>query len=384
MSASPALVEFAPPDLGDPEIEEVVATLRSGWLSTGPRVRRFERAFAEYVGCPHAVAVSSCTAALHLSLVVAGIGPGDEVVTTPLTFCATANVIVHTGAVPVFADVDPATFNLTPESAAAATTERTRAWLPVDYAGRPVDARAFRREADRRGLVLVEDAAHAVEARSGGVHVGQTADLTCFSFYATKNLTTGEGGMVATASNTWAERIRVLSLHGMTRDAWARYTAGSAARYDVVLPGFKYNMSDLQAAIGLHQLASLERRYARREAIWRRYEAGLAELPIDRPAPAAPGDRHARHLYTILVDERRCGWTRDRLQAALGARGIATSVHFPPLHLHRYYRERWGYRRGMFPVAESVSDRSLSLPLSSAMPDEAVDRVVDALGEILR
>jgi dTDP-4-amino-4,6-dideoxygalactose transaminase len=381
VNTSVAPVDFAPPDLGEREIGEVIAVLRSGWLSTGPRVHQFEQAFADYTGAPHAIAVNSCTAALHLSLLVSGVGPGDEVVTTPLTFCATANVIVHVGATPVFADVDPVTMNLTPESAAAATTSRTRAWLPVHFAGRPIDTAGFRAEARRRRLVLVEDAAHCVEGASGGAKIGTTGDLTCFSFYATKNLTTGEGGMVTTASDEWAERIRISSLHGMTRGAWSRH--GRTGTYDVMLPGFKYNMSDLQAAIGIHQLASLDRRLARREQIWRRYDAALTELPIERPAPVRAGDRHARHLYTILVDETRCRHSRDSLQTALRDSGISTSVHFTALHLHHYYAERFGYRRGMFPVAESISDRTLSLPLSSGMDDDAVARVVDVLHELL-
>ena len=378
------VVDFAPPDLGSAEVEEVVAVLRSGWLSTGPRVERFEEAFARYTGSPYAVAVNSCTAALHLSLLVGGITQGDEVVTTPLTFCATANVIVHTGATPVFADVDPVTMNLTPESAAAVTGPKTRAWLPVHFAGRPVDTVRFWAATRQRGLLLVEDAAHAVEAVSSGSKIGTTADLTCFSFYATKNLTTGEGGMVTTPSREMAERIRLAALHGMSKGAWSRYSHNGSSRYDVLLPGFKYNMPDLAAAVGLHQLASIESRLQRREAIWRRYDAGLTDLPFDRPAPVPARDRHARHLYTILVDERRTGCGRDRLQEALRERGVATSVHFAPVHLHTYYAERFGYRRGMFPVAESIADRTLSLPLSSGMSDAAVDRVIEALHEVLR
>jgi dTDP-4-amino-4,6-dideoxygalactose transaminase len=377
------VVDFAPPDLGEAEIGEVVAALRSGWLSTGPRVQRFEQAFADYVGSPHAVAVNSCTAALHLSLLAAGIGPGDEVVTTPLTFCATANVVIHAGATPVFADVDLTTMNLTPDSAIAATTPRTRAWLPVHFAGRPVDTAGFRAEADRRGVRLIEDAAHCVEGVSGGAKIGTTGDLTCFSFYATKNLTTGEGGMVTTASEEWADGIRVASLHGMTRGAWSRYSHSGTSRYDVVLPGFKYNMSDLQAAIGLHQLASIERRLIRREQIWRRYEEGLASLPVERPSAVPIGDRHARHLYTILIDEEQSGISRDDLRVLLHRSGVSTSVHFAALHLHQYYVERFGYRRGMFPIAEAISDRTLSLPLSSGMTDAAVDRVVEVLHELL-
>jgi dTDP-4-amino-4,6-dideoxygalactose transaminase len=382
MLAAPDVVDFAPPDLGESEIAEVVATLRSGWLSTGPRVARFERDFAAYTGAAHAVAVNSCTAALHLSLLASGVGPGDDVVTTPLTFCATANVIVHSGATPIFADVDPRTHNLTPAAAVAASTERTRAWLPVHFAGRPIDTSGFRQAAASRQVVVIEDAAHCVEGRSGGQPIGTTADFTCFSFYATKNLTTGEGGMVTTASADVADRLRVLSLHGLATGAWARYGPDSRARYAVVAAGFKYNMSDLQAAIGLHQLASLERRHARRASIWSRYDAAFAGLPIERPAPVEGGDRHARHLYTVLIDPTVSGHSRDDVRARLREAGVMTSIHFPALHLEPYYRERFGYRPGMCPVAESVSARTLSLPLSSGLTDAAVHAVIEGVRRI--
>lgn len=373
-------VAFAPPAIGSAEIDEVVAVLRSGWLTTGPRVARFEEAFAAYVGAPHAVAVNSCTAALHLSLLAAGIGPGDEVVTTPLTFCATANVIVHTGATPVFADVDAETMNLTPASAASVLTPRTRAVLPVHFAGRAVDAAGFAALARRSGLSLIDDAAHAVEAVSQGTKVGGgSGDCTCFSFYATKNLTTAEGGMVTTHRADWADRMRMASLHGMTRNAWARYSLNGRAQYDVLEPGFKYNMADLQAAMGLHQLASIDAHLRRREAIWRRYDTALADLPLTRPAPVPAADRHARHLYTILVDPSAGRDGRDALHDALKTRGIATGIHFHAVHLFTYYADRFGLRRGMFPVAESIADRTLSLPLSAAMTDDAVDRVIAAV-----
>ena len=372
-------VPFAPPAIGSEEIDEVVATLESGWLTTGPRVRRFEEAFAAYVGAPHAVAVSSCTAALHLSLLASGAGPGDEVITTPLTFCATANTIVHTGATPVFADIDQKTMNLDPVAAADAVSGRTRALLPVHFAGRPVDALALQPLAARHGLTLIEDAAHAVESVSRVGKIGSTADFTCFSFYATKNLTTGEGGMVTTTSPDRADRLRIASLHGMSRDAWARYLPGARADYDVVMPGFKYNMMDIQAAIGLHQLAALDARLCRREAIWRRYEAALAHLPLTLPASPEPGTRHARHLFTILVDVDVCGLSRDALQKALAERGVSTSVHFRALHLQPFYANRFGLRRGMFPCAEFISDRTLSLPLSAALSDDDVDAVIDAV-----
>lgn len=376
------VVSFAPPSIGQLEIDEVVATMRSGWLSTGPRVREFERAFAEYIGVEHAVAVNSCTAALHLALLASEVGAGDEVITTPLTFCATANVVVHTGATPVFADIDPVTWNLAPAAAAAAVTPRSRAVIPVHYAGRPVDVAGMRAVAARSSLTLIEDAAHAVEAVAAGRKVGTTADFSCFSFYATKNLTTGEGGMLTTSSRDAAAFARVAALHGMSRDAWARYELNGSPHYDVVMPGYKYNMMDLQAAIGLHQLARLGAHLERREAIWQLYDEALAGLPLTRPAPVAVGDRHARHLYTVLV-EPESGWTRDALAAAMAQEGISTSVHFRALHLHPYYAQRFGLVRGMFPNAELVSDRVLSLPLSGGMRLAAAGRVVEVLRRLM-
>jgi len=376
------VVPFAPPAIGQDEIDGVVAALRSGWLSTGPRVQEFEQAFAAYTGASYAVAVNSCTAALHLALLAAGIGPGDEVVTTPLTFCATANVVLHTGATPCFADIDPDTWNLSPRAAEAALTARARGIIPVHYAGRPADVDAFAALGAAHGLTVIEDAAHAVEAVAGGRKIGTTADYTCFSFYATKNLTTGEGGMLTTASDEGARFARIAGLHGMSRDAWARYGPSGSPHYDVVMPGFKYNMMDLQAAIGLQQLSAINRRLAHREAVWRMYDEGLAQLPVRRPAPVAPGDVHGRHLYTILVTPDS-GWTRDELVAALSARGITTSVHFRALHLHPYYAERFGFRRGQFPAAELVSDSVISLPLSGAMSESDALRVVETLRHLV-
>lgn len=379
MSSAPAAaVRFAPPVIGQAEIDEVVATLQSGWLSTGPRVRQFEEAFAAYVGAPHAVALNSCTAALHLALLALDVGAGDEVVTTPLTFCATANVVLHTGATPRFADIDPRTWNLSPQAAAAAVTPRTRVVLPVHFGGRPADVPAFRALADRHGAALVEDAAHAVEAVSAGRKIGATADFTCFSFYATKNLTTGEGGMLTTASDVAAGFVRTASQHGISRDGWSRYGTTGHPHYEVLFPGYKYNMMDLQAAIGLHQLAALETRQARRAAVWAIYDEGLADLPLARPAPVPDGDVHARHLYSVLVTPD-AGWTRDALMAHLSADGIATSLHFQALHLQPYYRERYHFARGMFPEAERVSDQVMSLPLGGGTTDDDAWIVVGAL-----
>jgi dTDP-4-amino-4,6-dideoxygalactose transaminase len=376
-------VPFAPPAIGAAEVAEVVATLESGWLSTGPRVAAFEAQFAEYTGARHAIALNSCTAALHLSLLASGIGAGDEVVTTPLTFCATANSVVHVGATPVFADIDPFTLNLHPSAAAAAVTSRTKALLPVHFAGRPAAMPAFEALARRHGLRLIEDAAHCVEGVAGGRKVGAIGDFTCFSFYATKNLTTGEGGMLTTDDSRAAEFIRSASLHGMSCNAWNRYAPGASSQYDVRMPGFKYNMMDLQAAIGLHQLAGLADRHARRTAIWAEYDAAFGQLPLRLPLAPDAGDVHGRHLYTVLVNPTDAGMTRDELQQRLLNRGIATSIHFRALHLHPYYAERFLLRRGMFPVAEAVSDMTLSLPLSAGMTPASVTRVIEAVHDIL-
>lgn len=371
-------VPFAPPAIGAEEIAEVIATLESGWLSTGPRVRRFEAEFAAYVGAAHAVALNSCTAGLHLALLAAGVGPGDEVITTPLTFCATANVIVHAGATPVFADVDPRTGTLAPAAVEAALSPRTRAVIPVHYGGMPADVLAIRAITQPQGIVMIEDAAHCIEGIARGRKVGAIGDFTCFSFYATKNITTGEGGMLTTASAEAAEWIRTASLHGMTRPAWTRHQIGRPARYDVVLPGFKYNMTDLQAAMGLHQLAQIEVNYARRAAIARAYDEAFADLPLGRFAPPPAGSRHAHHLYMVLVDGR-AGITRDEAAERLAEAGVSTSVHFHPLHLHSYYRDRFGYSRGAFPVAEQLADTVLSLPLSPALSDAQVDHVISVV-----
>ena len=375
----PPFVPLARPDMGEAELSALAEVVASGWLTTGPRVKAFETAFADHVGASEAVALNSCTAGLHLSLLACGVGPGDEVITTPLTFAATANTVLHAGATPVFVDVSRATATMDVAATAAAISPRTRVLMPVHYAGRPADPLAFRALADAHGLKVVEDAAHCVDGSVEGRRIGSIADYTAFSFYSTKNLATGEGGMVTLDSAERADWMRVAALHGLSRDAWARYAPGAPAQYEVVMAGYKYNMMDLQAALGLAQLARLAGMQARRAALWRRYDEGLAHLPLGRPAPVPDDWVHARHLYTVIVDPRTSGWTRDALQTALAREGIGTSVHFRALHLHRFYADSFALARGMFPNAEYHSDNSLSLPFWSGMTPAQVDRVVETI-----
>jgi len=376
---------FGAPALGEEEIAEVVATLRSGWIGTGPRVARFEADFARYVEMPHAVAVASCTAALHLALLAAGIGPGDEVITTPLTFCATVNAILHAGARPVLVDCDRETGNLDPARVAGRIGPRTRALLPVHLAGRPCDVEALAEIARRHGLVTIADCAHAIETRAAdGRPVAAWADLACFSFYATKNVTTAEGGMLVTRDPELAGRVKTLALHGMSHDAWKRFSDEGYVHYDVTEAGFKYNMTDLQAAIGIHQLARVESNLRRREEIWRRYDAAFAELPLELPAPPAAGTRHGRHLYVPRLETGRLLISRDRFLAALHAEGIGSGVHYRALPEHPFYQAALGIAPEEFPNALDLGRRSFSLPLSPALSDADVDDVIEAVRRIAR
>lgn len=373
---------FGSPAIGEEEIAEVVATLRSGWIGTGPRVARFEEMFRQYIGVRHAVALSSCTAALHLSLLASRVGPGDEVITTPMTFCATANAIVHTGARPVFVDVDRATGNIDPDLIEDAVTSRTRAIVPVHYAGRPCRMDRMEAIARRHGLLLIDDAAHAIEAVSHGRKIGTIGDLTCFSFYVTKNVVTAEGGMVTTDDAELATKIKMYALHGMSHDAWKRFSDEGYRHYQVLVPGFKYNMTDLQAALGIHQLPRVFEGAGRRQAIWERYDVAFADLPVVRPAPVEAGTVHARHLYAILIATEIIGKSRDQVLNELTALNIGTGVHYTPVHLHPYYRERFGYDEGAFPNAEYIGDRTLSLPLSAKLTDDDVADVIAAVRRV--
>jgi dTDP-4-amino-4,6-dideoxygalactose transaminase len=373
---------FGSPAIEEEEIAEVVATLRSGWIGTGPRVARFEEGFREYIGARHAIAVNSCTAALHLSMLVSGVGPGHEVITTPMTFCATANAIVHAGARPVFVDVEPDTGNIDPEQIEAAINPRTKAILPVHYAGRPCRMDRIEAIARHHNLLLIEDAAHAIEAAYDGRKIGTIGDLTCFSFYVTKNVVTGEGGMVTTGNAEFAAKIKMYALHGMSKDAWKRFSDEGYRHYEVNFPGFKYNMTDLQAALGIHQLGRVGQAAKRRQEIWDLYDAAFADLPVVRPAAVENDVVHARHLYTILVNTEEIGKTRDRVLNDLVRLNIGTGVHYTALHLHPYYRETFGYRQGDFPNAEYIGNRTLSLPLSAKLKDGDIKDVIAAVQQV--
>jgi len=367
---------FGSPFIGEEEIAEVVATLRSGWIGTGPRVKQFEEKMKEYTGAQFAVAVSSCTAALHLSLLVCGVGPGDEVITTPMTFAATANAVIHAAAKPVFVDVDRETMLLDPERIEAAVTPRTKAIIPVHLAGRVCAMDEILAIAQRHHLHVIEDAAHCIEGRYHGHSVGTMSDTTCFSFYVTKNLTTAEGGMVLTDNAQWAERLRALGLHGMDVQAHQRFGESGYRHYQVTEPGYKYNMTDMQAALGLHQLQRLEQSWQRRNEIWNDYQKAFSDLPIHLPADDAVNTRHARHLYTVVVQQEECGKSRDQLLQHFTQHLIGVGVHYTPVHLHPYYRRTFGYREGAFPNAEWIGQGTISLPLSAKLSREDVEDVI--------
>ena len=367
---------FGSPQILAPEIEEVVAALRSGWIGTGPRVAEFEKLFRDYVDVPHTLAVNSCTAALHLSMIALGLKPGDEVVVPALTFAATANAVIHAGSTPVLADVNRKTMCLEPKHVASCITPKTRAIIPVHFAGRSCDMDALMGLARQHDLYIIEDCAHAVETLYKGRHAGVIGDIGAFSFYVTKNVVTGEGGMITTADPGLAERIKVLALHGMSADAWMRYSDEGFKHYDVVEPGFKYNMMDIQAALGMHQLMRVEENLMRRKQIWSRYDEMFSDLPVFLPPAEEDDTRHARHLYTLLLDIDRLKVGRDEVQRALHRQNIGTGIHYRALHLHRYYRQKSGYKPDEFPNALWLSERTLSLPLSLGLTDEDVDDVI--------
>ena len=424
MKVRDTFLPFSLPDIGDEEIAAVEEVLRSGWITTGPKVRQFEREFAIYIGAKHAIAVNSCTAAMHLSLEAIGLRRGDLVITTPYTFAATAEVIRYFDAIPIFVDVEPKTLNVDVEQVENAVKalakigerridneakkwlppalrERTegigrlKAILPVHIAGHPCDLEAIYSIAAEHGLAVIEDAAHALPTRYRGHLIGSSAlrnsiapkqsfpHLTCFSFYATKTLTTGEGGMIVTDDEELAERCQIMSLHGISRDAWRRYTAEGSWYYEIIAPGYKYNLTDIAAAIGLAQLRKLEKMWERRKEIAARYTEVFSQYPELEVPTVQNGVEHSWHLYILRLNLERAKISRNQFIEELRARNIGTSVHFIPLHLHPYYRDTYGYRPEDFPIAYREYQRVISLPIYSKMSDKDVEDVINAVCDII-
>lgn len=377
-------LRFGAPKFDTKEIGEVVKTLKSGWVTTGPKTHAFEEQFKKYIGVPQALALNSGTAALHLGLLAAGVGPGDEVIVPAMTFGASANTVVHCGARPVFVDCERDTMNIDPTKIEAAITPKTKAIMPVHMAGRPCDMDAIFEISKKHNLKVVQDAAHAVETGYKGKKIGAYGDYSCYSFHAIKNLTTAEGGMLTMENEAMYKKCKTLSLHGMSADAHDRYGASGYKHYEHVEAGFKYNMMDIQAALGIHQLAKIEKNWKKREKIWKRYMKELHDLPIILPAPVRNGDRHAYHMFTVLIDTEKTSITRDQFLNELAARNIGTGVHFRALHLHPYYRKTYGYKEGDFPNAEWIGDRTASIPIMPHLTVKDVEDVIKAIKDVLK
>ena len=374
---------FGSPKIEDEEIAEVVACLNSAWIGTGPRVAKFEEDFAAYKGKSQAVALNSCTAALHLSLLAADLKSGDEVITTPLTFCATVNAIIHAGATPVLADIDSITMNIDPRAIARKITPHTRAIVPVHFAGRACEMDIIMTLAQRHRLKVIEDCAHAIETEYKGRKAGTFGDFGCFSFYSTKNVVTGEGGMVIAKDDHDISRLKILGLHGMSKDAWKRFGDDGFKHYQVVECGFKYNMMDLQAALGIHQLRRVEKNWDRRAAIWNRYMEAFADSPIGVPAEVERNTRHAYHLFTIMVDEQKCGVHRDQFLNRMTAEGVGVGVHYLSIPEHPYYQTTFRWKCEDYPNALAVGRQTVSLPISAKLSDGDVEDVIHAVRKSL-
>ncbi len=374
---------FGSPSIGEDEINEVVDSLKAGWLGTGPKVQQFEEAFKVYKKAPFAIALNSCTAALHLSMLATGIGPGDEVITTAMTFCATINAIIHSGATPVLVDCDKDTHCIDPEQIVSKISKKTKAILPVHFAGHPCDMDKIMQIANKHKLKVIEDCAHAIETEYNGKPIGTFGDFGCFSFYVTKNVVTGEGGMVVAKQKKDADMIKVLGLHGMSQDAWKRFSDDGYKHYKVVHPGFKYNMMDIQAAIGIHQLKRVEENWKRREKIWKKYYNSLKDTPLILPTSVTENMRHAYHLFPVLVDKAKTGIDRDDFLLAMHKNNIGLGVHYQSIPEHPFYREHFKWRTQDYPNACFIGQQTVSLPLSPKMDDNDVDDVIRAVKKVL-
>lgn len=375
----PTFLPFAKPDIDEREIAAVTEVIASGWLTTGPKTREFEARFAERVGAKHAIAVNSATAAMHLALEAAGLQAGDEVITTTMTFAATAEVVRYFNAKPVLVDIDPATLNMDVGQVEAAVTPRTRAIIPVHVGGQAADLDAIHAIAAHHGLTVIEDAAHALPTHYKGRLIGGLSDFTCFSFYATKTLATGEGGMITTNNDEWADRCRIMSLHGISKDAWKRYTSEGSWYYEIIAPGFKYNLTDVASALGLVQLGKLDQMNARRQIIAQQYDAAFGPHPALEPPGLSADSTHPYHLYILRLNLDALRIDRNTFIEHLRAANIGVSVHWIPLHMHPYYRDTYGYRSEDYPVACREFQRIISLPIYSAMTDSDVADVIAAV-----
>ena len=377
-------IVFGAPQLETQEIDEVVHTLHSGWLGTGPKVARFEREFSAYKGVKpsQVAAVNSCTAALHTSMIAAGLKPGHEVITTPMTFCATVNSIIHAGLTPVLADVQPDTFNIDPDAIEAAITRRTCAILVVHFAGRPCEMDKIMTIAKRHNLCVIEDCAHAIETEYYGKKIGTIGNFGCFSFYVTKNVITGEGGMVVAKRKRDIDQVKRLALHGMSKDAWHRFGDSGFKHYQVVECGFKYNMMDLQAAIGIHQLARAESNWQKREMIWNRYQKAFKDLPVTRPLDPAPDTKHGYHLYTLLIDNQQTGIERDEFLDMMTKQNIGVGVHYLSIPEHPFYQESFDWSPEDFPHATQIGRQIVSLPLSPSLSNQDIEYIINVVKQI--
>ena len=376
-------IPLGAPSFGKEDISEVIDSLKSGWVGTGPKVSQFEKNFGNYIGVESSLATNSCTSALHLSLMSLDLQPGDEVITTPMTFCATVNTIIHAGATPILADCNIDDFCIDPEKIFEKISDKTKAILPVHFAGNSCDMKNIMQLANDHSLYVIEDCAHAIETTFNGKHAGTYGDFGCFSFYATKNLVTGEGGMLLARNSEKLKQIKKIALHGMSLDAWDRFSEDGLKHYDIVAPGFKYNMTDIQAALGIHQLARIEENWLKRKKIWQFYSDQFANLPIDLPSNVTGGDiRHAYHLYTILLREDS-PVTRDEFIIKMQEKNIGTGVHYTSIPSFTYYQDTFNWSPQDFPNSTSIGNRTVSIPLSPALDEDQVERVVDAVTGIL-
>ena len=374
---------FGKPLIGEDEIDEVVDSLRSGWLGTGRKVKYFEDQFNLYKKSKFSVAVNSCTAALHLSILSLELKEGDEIITTPMTFCATINSIIHSGAIPVLADIDSGTMNIDPAKIREKITKKTRAIVPVHFAGRACEMNSIMEIAKENNLYVIEDCAHAVETKYQGLNVGTIGDFGCFSFYVTKNIVTGEGGMVVSNDENKINYIRKMALHGMSKDAWKRFSDEGYQHYYVEFAGYKYKMMDIQAAIGIHQLKNIERNWQRRQKIWNYYNSCFEKLSIEIPSSIKKEDVHGYHLYTIMVDKKREGLSRDEFLNKMHEKNIGTGVHYLSIPEHPFYQKKYNWTIEDYPIAKQVGRSTVSLPLGPQMSDDDIDLVVDSVKSLL-